>query len=554
MFRHCAARWKPRTLHEMFRSLKLQGAHPDVLWSVDARKAQHNGAEMIRLETLFHQRASGGVKDPEPQQSFMFWLRPPGLSRGSSDVQLKQVSCTLSTRASPRVIKSQLQQLFRDAGIHDDFELGGEGVEMNLEQVLRDADKRQAEHVNQTATLYLRGDKAIRELRNFGVLVVVEEEGLTYLATMPEQAGSVGGGGIAGPSGALDSETQDFLRERNLRAFDLRMAGSYSSVERFVSAFERLEKMYDQHRGLALRPSVCLVLSLKGPTNFVADDGSIVLSMQQLPSWEEYLLGLPQPVWKECVQKHRDWRLQPAPKLMEQRRRLLKVADTFHVFGVVLEHTIGRSSLWQDTLVNRLAKEEVSIRNAIKKYKLASPLLKRRGFLYFRETLTSALDRSKDIGYRITGEGKVYFNATTMTTPMILKVLKENLATIERLVKEYDSIVSQLEFISRSLPLDFSIDSEWKTQEDTNAVNCLAKFVATVKENQAQLALFLGRMLNENIGQTYSSGVKVTPTAAAHKRLTWIVSNRFETMPSGVVFVPWDVDFESIKKMLLPGS
>jgi hypothetical protein len=562
MFR-LGGRWllKPKRLHDMFRQLKLKGAHPDVLWSIDAQKAQHNGDEMIRLETVMHQRGSassagksGGDSGP---QSFSFWLRPS--TQMITDAhQLQFVSCTITPRASHRVVKQQLSSLFRDAGIPDDFEIDdGEQTEVNLERVLRDADARQSEHIQQASSLYLRGDRAISKLRQFGVLIVVEEEGVTYLVTLPESAGAAGSrrdsnSGIAGPSGVLDFETQEFLRERDLKSFDLRMAGSFSSVERFVSCFERLERLYDQHRGLALRPSVCIVLTLKGSSNYVADDGSIVLSLTQQAVWEEYLLSLPQNVWKDCVAQHQQWRLPPAPKLAERRRKLIRVADMFHFFAVVMEHRIGGNTAWQEELIGRLQREETSIRNAVKKYRLQSDVLKRRGYIYFRETLSSAMDASKEIGFRVTGDGKLVINQTCMTSAQILKVIRENLATLERLTKEYDALVSQLEYMSRSLPLDFSVDSDWKLSEETNLVNCMQTFVTTMKRNQKQLDVFLRALLVKRGGEASSPAGVLRPTPV--RRLVWIVSNRFETMPSGVVFVPWDVDFESIKKLMIEAS
>jgi hypothetical protein len=342
-----------------------------------------------------------------------------------------------------------------------------------------------------------------------------------------------------------------------LKPFDLRMAGSFSSVERFVNCFERLERLYDNHRGIALRPSVCLVLTLKGPTNYVADDGSIVLAVSQPSSWEEYLLSLPQNIWKECVASHQQWRLPPAPKLAERRRKLLRVADMFHVFNVVMEHRIGGSTAWQEELIFRLLKEEVVIRNAVKKYNLKSDLLKRRGYLHFRETLGSALDSQKQIGFRVTGDGKLIINQSCMTSAQILKVLRENLSNLERLTKEYDGLVSQLEFMSRSLPLDFSVCSDWKLSEETNLVNCLQAFVATMKANQKQLDTFLKQLLSKPAGgqpphsqQSQPQVLRPVPV----RRLVWIVSNKFETMPSGVVYVPWDVDFESIKRLMLASA
>ncbi|RNF12607.1 uncharacterized protein Tco025E_06423 [Trypanosoma conorhini] len=553
--------WRAKTLAQMFRKLKLAGAHPDVLWAVDALKAQHNGEEMIRLETMMHQRSSvhGGSSYGRQgtAESFTFWLaEEQGSRHGGPATALRSVTCTINPVAPNATVKQQLSQLFRDAGIYEDFDIDDTGVEMNLESVLRHADERQNEHLHQSGALYIRGDKAVEMLRRFGVLLIVEESGITYLVTLPEvhhhqqlqqepldraAAAYAPARSLVGPNGEIDPDVQEYMRDRGLRAFDLRMAGSHSSVERFVSAFERLERMYEVHRGRAMRPCVCVVLSLKSLDNYVAEDGCLVLSVQRMPTWEEFLLTLPQEVWQRCVQMHRDWRIGNAPKLRARQRQLMKVADMFHFFRVQLDSGIGARTDWQEDFILRLMKEEMVIRNAVRKYNLKSELLKKRGEIHVAHTLRSAMDPAKEIGYRIGGDGRLFFNFSTMTTGQMLRVLKDNLRRLETFQKQHDTAVATLEHLSRSIPVDFSVDTEWKLRQEGNLVNCLQRFVHTIKANQGQLAAFLAMLMRSG-----------TAAGVPKKRMVWIISARFDTMPSGVVFVPWDVDFASIKKHLLP--
>ncbi|KAH8603197.1 hypothetical protein ERJ75_001844500 [Trypanosoma vivax] len=537
----------------MFRKLKLAWAHPDVLWAIDARKAQHNSEEMIRLETLMHSRSSG-VYDNNRQslaENFTFWLTESDRSDSadSRGTPLRSVTCNVNASASSSVVKQQLAQLFRDAGVYEEFEMSESGVEMNLESVLRQADERQEKHIQQSGNLYIRGGKSVEMLRRFGVLLVIEEEGLTYPVTLPEvhqqpldhvPSTYTSATSLIGPDGEIDPVVQDYMREHGLRAFDLRMAGSHSSVERFVSAFERLERLYDVHRGRAMRSCVCIILSLKSDRCHVAEDGCIVLAVQQMPFWEEFLLSLPQDVWQDCVQKHRDWRLGTAPKLQERKRQLLKVADMFHFFRVQFEECMGSQSGWKEQFLLRMQKEEMIVRNAINKYNLKSDLLKKRGEIFVAYKLRSAVDATKEIGYRVGGDGRLYFSYTAMNTGQMLRVLKDNIKRLETFQKQHDNAVATLERMSRSIPVDFSVDSEWKIKEEGNLVRCLERFAQTIKANQAQLSAFLTALLKN--GNT--SGLP-------KKRMVWIISAKFHTLPSGVVFVPWDVDFDSIRKHLL---
>ncbi|KAG5477777.1 hypothetical protein LSCM1_05076 [Leishmania martiniquensis] len=600
---------KAKSLAQMFRKLKLAGAHPDVLWGIDAQKAQHNGEEMIRLETLMHERANqvlgssssssyvNGRGPSNMPQPFLFWLQPPhgsaAASRGggvraassATAAGLRAIECTITPNSDSCIVKQQLTKLFMDAGIYEDFELESDRVEVSLESVLRYADDKQNEHLIQSGSLYIRGEKAVENLRRFSVLLVVED-GVSYLVSLPETqsvqptgAGqyttAVGGGGggstapyvpfktIIGPNGEVDPDVQDFMTERSLRPFDLRMAGSHSSVERFVVAFERIERMYEVHRGRAFRPSVCIVLSLKSQDNFVAPDGSIVLSVQRMPTWEEFLLGLPQPVWQECVQKHKEWRVGFAPKLQERKRQLIRVADMFHVHRVTMESPIAGPTQWQEDLISRFMREEVTIRRALSKYNVKSDLLKKRGEIRIAEHLFSALPSSampetatagarKEIGFRIGGDGRITFNQSMMNTGQMLRVLRDNLKRVENFQRQHDNAIMALEHVSRHVPVDFSVDTEWKHRAEGNLVLHLDRFVRTIKENETQLGAFLRSVMSREMGTLNAGKVLMPANMPLKKRMVWVVSDRFDTLPSGVVFIPFDVDFDSIKRLLLP--
>ncbi|KAH8609230.1 hypothetical protein ERJ75_001261500 [Trypanosoma vivax] len=127
-----------------------------------------------------------------------------------------------------------------------------------------------------------------------------------------------------------------------------------------------------------------------------------------------------------------------------------------------------------------------------------------------------------------------------MNTGQMLRVLKENIKRLETFQKQHDNVVATLERMSRSIPVDFSVDSEWKIKEEWNLIRCLERFVQTIKANQAQLSAFLTALLKNG----NASGIH-------KKRMIWIISAKFHTLPSSVVFVPWDVDFDFIRKHLL---
>lgn len=597
MLLRSSALWAPKTLAQMFRKLKLAGAHPDVLWAIDGAKSQHNGEEMIRLETLMHERevrlrgrgdgggGGGGGATPRSNkpQHFLFWLKanPHAATASPSSAQLKAVRCTITPFSESRIVKQQLTQLFTDAGVLEEFSIASDGKEASLESVLQYADERQMEHLHQSGPLYVRSEKAIENLRRFGVLLVVEEDGDSYLVSLPEmepsgqvsnhQAERIGSSphlqslagstqapympakSIIGPNGEIDAAAREFMTERGMRPFDLRMAGSHSSVERFVGAFERLERMYEVHRGRALRASVCLVLSLRSTDNYIAPDGCLVLAVQRMPTWEEFLLSIPQAVWQDCVRKHLDWRVGNAPKLQERRRKLARVSSMFGFHRVTMEAPVGGRLQWQEELLERFSKEEPMIQRAVRKHGLMSDLLRKRGEMRFVERLYSSgttADRT-EIGFRIGGDGTVVFNYRVMNTGQILRVLKDNLRRMEVLHRKHEDAVKTLEHLSRHVPLDFSVDTAWKLKEGGNLVNCLDRFVRTIKQNEQHLSAFLHRLMAGGGGESDKGGATLPAAVLAKKRMVWVISDRLDTMPSGVVFVPYDIDFESIKKHLL---
>jgi len=656
---------KKKTIAYMFRQLKLAGAHPDIVWSIDAAKAQHNGEEMARLETLLHDRATKGRSSLSglSPQLFFFWLRD---QRNSNT--LRKVSSFLHLSATPEILHDQLQKLFQEAGIEDDFTLEGEeAVRMSVESLLQYADAQQNTHIKDAGALYIRAEKAIEQLRRHGVVVVVSDADYSYLVSLPEagfhqlvdnvpppaqQCGSwTGSAGrasrpmksIVGPHGEIDPDAQEYMQERGLRPFELRMTGTATAMEVYVSAFERLERLYEVHRGRACRPGVCLVLRIPslssalssgGGGGFLARDGCLVLSMHHLALWESFLLGLTQEEWKYAVEQHRQWRVGSAPKLEAQRRQLKKLADAFGFFQLRMHGPMGAMPLNAPTGLDArspsvgrpttdssrepdpfppsstaldvestmavLLREEPIIRKTLHKYKVYSSVLQKRGTMVMVPRLTSkchslhsssspsscstsatttATSAPEEIGFRLQGDGMVYFNLRMMRTPQMLRVLRDNLKRIESFKVSYDRCTAVLEHLSRVLPIDFSIDTEWKIHEETRFAACLEKFVNTVKANQHPIAALLKSVEHAGGGSRspssdtnphsspqealraqleYEAGAPLPQSAgntgyrkALERRYVWIISEKLEALPTGVLYIPYNVDFASLRRCLL---
>lgn len=620
----------------MFRQFKLAGAHPDILWSIDAAKAQHNGEEMAKLETILHERRKKGRSAMAHlgPQSFHFWLKDPSRNDREAAAQLRKVECLLHPSATPSLLHSQLSHLFQAAGLTEDFTLEEEDVSMSVESILEYADKQQSTHIKDAGALYIRAEKAVELLRQHGVVLVVSDVDYSYLVTLPEagfnhlvdnrpppsqQFASNGRKlhpmkSIVGPNGEIHPDAQEYMQERGLRPFELRMSGSQTAIEGFVSAFERLERMYEVHRGRAMRPGVCIVLSLQmpsgfggggatgAPLHFLARDGCIVLSMRQMAGWETFLLGLSQEEWKYAVDQHQQWRIGTAPKLQEQRRQLKKLADALGFFWCRLQGPMGAvprhyhkkqetavalaCSDTEETLA-ALVREEPVIRKTLSKYKLYSNILQKRGTVVIMPRLYSSQhqgnssnnsEEREEIGYRILGDGTVFFSRNKMTVPQMLRVLRDNLKRIEAFQTSYDRSTSALEHLSRVLPIDFSVDTQWKIQEGpANFSSYLEKFVKTMKTHQHQIADLLKSMhAPQEAKQTgsatqqtpeqqlkqqleYEAGTKLPPASssplrkALERRYVWVISDKLDAMPTGVLFIPYNVDFPSLKRCLLPG-
>lgn len=656
---------KKKTVAYMFRQLKLAGAHPDIVWSIDAVKAQHNGEEMARLETLLHERATKGRRSLSslPPQLFFFWLCDP-----NNRTALRKVSSYLHLSATPEILHEQLQKLFQEAGIREDFTLEGEEeVHMSVESLLKYADAQQNTHIKDAGALYIRAERAVEQLRRHGVVVVVSDTEYSYLVTLPEagfhqlvdnvsppaqQCSSFAGNArkgcrpmrsIVGPHGELDPDAQEYMEERGLRPFELRMTGTAAAMEAYVSAFERLERLYDVHRGRAFRPGVCLVLripplpsSAGGGGGFLARDGCLVLSMHHLALWEPFLLGLTQDKWKYAVEQHRQWRVGSAPKLEAQRRQLKKLADAFGFFQLRLHGPMGAIP-WNGTdpgdaasplpssggggggngngngkeanpsrhaplvldvesTVAALSLEEPIIRKTLHKYKVYSSVLQKRGTMVMVPRLTSKChttvssstaatpptSAAEEIGYRLQGDGVVYFNRRMMSTPKMLRVLRDNIKRIESYKISYDRCTASLEHLSRVLPIDFSIDTEWKIYEETRFSTCLEKFVNTMKAHQHPIAALLKSV--EHAGGQNGGGSSPSPDTNPHaspqealraqleyeagtalpsspgnmvyrkaleRRYVWVISEKLEALPTGVLFIPYNVDFASLRRCLL---
>lgn len=599
----------------MFRQFKLAGAHPDILWSVDAVKAQHNGDEMARLETLFHLRASKGPSalSQEPPQRFFFWLAPNPQHSAASPVaspscSLRKVELLLHPSGSSHVVHQQLEGLFREAGIMDSFTLGEAGVDMTVESLLHYADKQQSSHIKDAGALYIRAEKAVEQLREHGVVVVVSDDNYSYLVTMPEagarhltdntpppaqqcctpspRPGARPWKSIVSPTGEIDPAVQEYMMEHGLRPFELRLSGSQSGIEGFVSAFERLERLYEVHRGKALRPGVCLVLRLppRSPSphrHYVAKDGCVVLSLQHREDWDTFLLSLSQNEWNFAVQQQREWRVGTAPKWADHQRQLKRLASAFGFFRLRLEAPLGgtprdapaESSGDASDILASLLREEVAIRKTLARYHVSSKVLQKRGTLILTTHLNCRLRPDVSIGYRLLGDGTVFFNMRQMKVPQMLRVLRDNVKRIEANQLSYDNATATLEHLSRALPIDFSIDAEWKVVEESQFNVKLQRFVDTIKTHQHPIAALLhsvssgGEEGKKNKSECdpqaalreqleYEAG-KPLPAHSGYrkafeKRYVWVISDKLNALPTGVLYIPFNVDFPSLKRCLLP--
>lgn len=614
----------PRKLSFMLRQFKLAGAHPDVLWSIDATKAQHNGAEMARLETLLHEREKNGPSGMAhlPTQSFLFWFRQDG--GGSSSTSLRQVTGQLNPSATATILHSQLATLFTAAGLPaedcQEFEMGQEEVTMSVGSLLEYADKQQSAHMLDSGSLYIRSEKAIENLRQQGIVVVVTDGDYSYLVTLPEsgfhhlvdnpgparqQFATAAGRAptpmksIVGPQGEIHPDVQEYLLDRGLRPFELRMSGSPSAIEAFVRAFERLERMYEVHRGGAMRPGVCYVLRLEDPISsaaphYLAKDGCLCLSMRHVERWEDFLLSRSQEEWRYAVEQHQQWRIGAAPKLGDQRRQLRKLADALGFFAVRLQVSMGAlprtaappasSSLAlmdAEEVTNTLLREEPIIRKTVAKYRMDSPLLRKRGVLHIVPRLWSRHGIASsgaggnesarhEIGYRLQGDGAVFVSWHRMKVPHILRLLRDNLKRIESYQKSYDQSTAALEHLSRVLPIDFSIDTQWKISEESEFSHRLETFVQTIRVHQREIGNLLASVSSANhnpqdklrsqleheAGQRLKVGGPSSSTAhrALQRRYVWVVSDKLDALPTGVLFIPHNVDLHALKQCLLPGA
>ncbi|CCW62558.1 unnamed protein product [Phytomonas sp. EM1] len=256
---------------------------------------------------------------------------------------------------------------------------------------------------------------------------------------------------------------------------------------------------------------------------------------------------------------HQEWRVPEAPRWRERRRQLARIADSFRVCTVTIEAPLGGAMGWQEELIQRLLREEAAIRRAVERYQIRSELLKNRGEIRFVEHLyhtpQSMLDTTpKEIGFRITGDGNLVLNQSLMNTGQMLRVLRDNLKRMETFRRMHDDALKELEYLSRRMPLDFSVDTEWKLRE-IHLASALERFARTIKENEAEVAAFLSSLLQTNPSPSTSSGMG-SPSIpskdfAMKKRMVWVISDRFNTLPSGVIFIPYNVSFDSIKNMLL---
>eukprot|EP00758_Cryptobia_borreli_P006317 Tbor_TRINITY_DN5129_c0_g1::TRINITY_DN5129_c0_g1_i1::g.26249::m.26249 len=566
MYIHSKCALGPKSIAQMLNKLKLAGAHPDVVFAIDPEKAAANGNELIRLETLLanrelNQSSTQTYQSLQGSHKFKFWMKPFSVTSPLSTINaLIPITCSLTPNASDEIFKRQLKELFIQAHIRDDFQVSANAIddigESSINNLLHKASQRHIHHHTSTSPLFIRGDRAIDAMRQFGTLIVVNERDTSFLVTMPEEEGvpsayqrseKGNSGGILDVRGELTPEAQLFMNERGMRPFELRMAGSQSAVEQFVLCFERLENLYHLYRGKALRGCVCIVIDLetlkdgsRAPPKEcnVSFDGCLVLPLSQFNEWESFLLSRTQPTWRMLVESHKQWRLHPALELHHHRRKLAKLADIFGFFSVTMETKIGSSDrLWQEDLISRLQKEEPVIRKTIEKYDIRHPLAKKRGQIFFVKGLRSATT-GESIQYKITAVGHIFFNAGVsngaeeeiISAPQILKVLRGNIKHLMDKSIEYDRVLSRLSRLGETLRVEFSIDENFKSKRDLTMLDDLSYFAKTIEGSLNELKQLRDRN---------------------QPRMTWVIGEHMHVMPSGIIYIPYNVSMESLKKHML---
>ena len=437
------------------------------------------------------------------------------------------------------MLKAQLSDLFQSAGVTDDFVLPNTPGAGDMQSVLDDVREKHEEHIRATQPLYVRGNKSARFLRSIGVVLTIEDRGTTFLVTLPERFDMPTRAMDAGQaeSYADSSEAREFLRQRDMMAFDFRMGGSFSSVEHLVGLIEQLERLYRANKGTCLRPGVTICIKLEGSHCATTDDGVILLPAGAPHTWEEFLLTIPQPTWNELVRLNREWRAENPTKLNDHKTRERRVADMLHYHSVVMQAAGDQGRAWQDAFLTLMLKEEAAIRKTVMRYagQLKLDDLKKRGKLHVckhlwrQGFLRRAGPSDEEIAFRITADGRTHINASLVKPVPLLKFLRDNNVSQAKKLLAFDKAMAGLEGLSRQACVEMAIDPEWRDR-CADLAHCIDRFVATAKPIAKVIAAKL---------------------QSQRKGLLLIVSDRYQVTPSGKALVPWDADVGQLQMAMI---
>ncbi len=531
-----------KSLHEMLRRFKLAGAHPDILLPHSAEKAHTNGEALIELESFLNGRSIANTtvesqtRTQKVDKDLRFWL-VDSKTRG-----LKSVACRIRDQFSDIDVHRELKSLFHSAGLNDEFALPNQDSsvidERDLGSILGGARSPTETLVASKSGRTLQElqsyiESMIFRLRSFGAVVALRQRAETYLLTMPDNGlPSLDNPAIGFLKHAqLDLPTIQFLRERQLKAFNIRLVFTVAAVEALGRAVEKLGTIFEHHRGTAVRGGVCFVI-VTGTANrcFVARDGCIVLPLAIVEEWETFLLSTPIAVWQQCQQLQHDWRGEHPTRLHERQRQLKRLANVFNVQKLVCETPLGSDPAWGEKLIQQVSLEEAKIRGAIGKYpSLALPEGKKFVKLHFHTQLHD-LEGAKIIDYRLDTMGAFHFNFETMNVPKVLKVLKDHTSNALNRVKSKLAVDTDIEYLQRALNVGIQVCPNWCLRE-SEAMTKARVFLTMVRKNVPMLLSMLNR--NGNRVQVIN------------------ISDHAAIAPGGCVSVPYDATLQTLEKATL---
>ena len=558
-----------KTLSDMMRRFRVAGAHPDIIYGIDPDKAKNNGDEFIRLEEVLSVREMGR-RSPQFDQlskphSFVFWIQTAEWLRWKDQTRagdqtarrplnvLAPITCTLTPQASDAVVKKQLGDLFKSVNLHDDFSLVDNSKSnewTSLQGAFHAAGDRHVAFTTSSGHLLQQADGIIDKLRQMGTFIIVNIDHSSLLASLPltDSTPSEYRKAKTGFTGAilvnpldLSSAAMKFMDERGLKPLDLQSAGSESAIRQFVFAFDKILHVMTLHRGKALRSEVTIIFDIRGDTNRIANDNTIVLSLARISQWEEFLFSISQPTWIRLTEHHRMCMSLNSPIVEERKRKLARIAESFGVFSAIFDNTFGSNDgEWQQQLLLRLAADEGTIKRTLEKYNIKDANAKKRVMLHFSNRLASSSGEAID--YRIGSTGHIFFHAKC-TTPQILKVLRSNLKFAADKSITYDRMLSRLSRAAQLLHVNMSIDESLKRNRDGTLVTDMTNFVAMIEKHVTELTTFTKRGASV---ATHSNNGFVGQNA-----MNWVISERFDVTQTGTMYLPFDIDFKTLKQHLL---